>query len=428
MSSRRPARSAMFAAEAQYAGGATVGERKNQEDCHAFEVAADGSELLAVLADGMGGHAAGEVASQEAVRTFVAAFRAAADLPVPQRLSAALDRANRALGERIARQPDLSGMGCTLVAAHCGPAGLVWISVGDSPLFLLRDGKISQINADHSMAGAIEEGVRAGRITREEADSHPARNALRSALLGESEPELIDLRETALPLTAGDRVILASDGLQTLADAEIGRIAQKPATARDAVAALLQAVERAGKPRQDNTSVQVIMPGADRAAGSGDGGNRGGTLLRVLGYLAAGLAIAVASALLTLWYVYSDHGSGGGTPGKSGETATAGAPGWQSVGGGAGHDTPIVMPSGKAGATAAPTPNPTPTKTPHSAEPPEPDKQKHGAPDPGKGSPVPSPQKQPAPIISPAPVSNEHNRPSAARSGGPDQAAGAPNG
>lgn len=243
----------------EFASAAIVGERKNQEDYARFTALADGA-LLAVLADGMGGHAAGEVASQEAVEAFCAAFQRGTTMSVGARLIRALEAANAAIGRRIAADQALDGMGCTLVAVHIGDEGLRWVSVGDSPLYLLKSGRLAQINEDHSMGTLIEESVSAGKLSRAEADQHPSRNVLRSALLGDEPPELVDLREDPLPLAKGDLIVVASDGLQTLSQTEIGRVLAsaigKPADS--CAQALLDAVERQRAPRQDNTTVQVI--------------------------------------------------------------------------------------------------------------------------------------------------------------------------
>src|SRR5688500_4847696 len=106
-------------------------------------------------------------------------------------------------------------MGCTLVAAAFLDSGLVWVSGGDSPPLRLREGELMQLNADHSMAPLIAMRVDAGEMSEEEAARHPQRNALRSALIGEPIPHT-DVRETPVRLKAGDKFVLASDGLQTL--------------------------------------------------------------------------------------------------------------------------------------------------------------------------------------------------------------------
>jgi protein phosphatase len=303
---RKPPPAQPLAPGRGYAGAAIVGERKNQEDYARFAMQDDGT-LLAVLADGMGGHAAGEVASQEAVEAFCAAFGRPAAMSVGARLSAALEAANAAIGRRVVAEPDLDGMGCTLVAVHLGDDGLRWVSVGDSPLYLMHGGRLAQINQDHSMGALIEESVRSGKLSRAEADQHPSRNVLRSALLGDEPPDLVDLREDPLPLAAGDLVIVASDGLQTLTGPAIERVLM-PMIAMPAdqcATALLEAVERERAPRQDNTTVQVIhaQPSTRRPARSRPAAAPlGRGALRYTGLV---LVCAVLAGLLAgvLWHV-----------------------------------------------------------------------------------------------------------------------------
>ena len=239
---------------------ASIGARSGQEDYAFLSVAPSGSELLAVLADGMGGHSAGEVASKRAVDTFHSTFSSYPSGSVPAKLGAALNQANSDLAVCVKNSPALSGMGCTLVGAHISDRGLQWISVGDSPLFLFRNGKIKRLNADHSMAPVIEESRRQGKITDAEALSHPDRHALRSAVSG-SDLAMIDSSNSPQALRKGDVIVLASDGLLTLSEAEIAKIIKGLVgeKAQVLVNALMKSVSAKKKPRQDNTTVQVVI-------------------------------------------------------------------------------------------------------------------------------------------------------------------------
>jgi serine/threonine protein phosphatase PrpC len=243
-----------------FADGDILGAREIQEDYSLFRAGPSGAELLAVLADGMGGHTGGEVASKLAVDAFVATFNAYPAGSVPVKLGAALNEANNHLASGIKNAPALEGMGCTLVGMYIDAQGLQWISVGDSPLFLYRNGLVTRLNADHSMAPVIEESLRQGRITKEEASSHPSRNVLRSALTGES-LAMIDTPNAPRPLCKGDVVILASDGLLSLSQSEIAAVvtSNPGATAERLAQMLVLAVETKKKLRQDNTTVQVII-------------------------------------------------------------------------------------------------------------------------------------------------------------------------
>lgn len=236
----------------------SMGARANQEDAFGIIPGPDvepGDDLLMLLADGMGGHAGGEVASALLVKSFADYCIGEATSPRPrERMRASLDAANAALKARKDEAPDLADMGSTLISAIKLGSRLVWLSVGDSLLYLYRQGRLTRLNADHSVHGELMELVRAGRMTRQEADSHPRRNALRSAVIGEP-VSLVDCN--AIALERGDLVLLASDGLDTLDEDRIAAILSEAgeAEARMVCALLLNAVEAAARPRQDNTTV-----------------------------------------------------------------------------------------------------------------------------------------------------------------------------
>jgi len=285
----------MFKSDIHFAEKADVGERSAQEDYSVFQVGPNGEELLAILADGMGGHSGGQVASHKAVNAFQATFRAYPSGSVATKLGVSLNQANTELLNAVRDEPQLDGMGCTLVGAHFSEEGLQWISVGDSPLFLYRGGALRRLNADHSMAPVIEESVRRGSITRQDALSHPDRHALRSAVTG-TDITLIDTSTTAVPLLQDDVVILASDGLLTLSDKEICSVIQGKlgSSARDLSHALISAVVAKKKPRQDNTTVQVVVP--PRALGT----LTGSTAL-TLWLVAATLVLVIAGGMIYAW-------------------------------------------------------------------------------------------------------------------------------
>lgn len=239
-------------AQRQIQGGRPYQE--DDQDVRALALDGGGAASLAVLADGMGGHAGGAVASALAVAAFHEAAAAEAGA-IPGRLRAGLRAAGEAIRRRVAAEPALAGMGCTLVGLVLEPRAIHWISVGDSPLWLFQDGTLTRLNADHSMAPLLRHRVARGEMTAAAAAIHPARNALRSAVTGEP-VELVD--EGAQPLAAAGRpvLILASDGLCTLDEGAIGRIAgEAGGDPRRLVDRLIEAVERDGRPDQDNTTV-----------------------------------------------------------------------------------------------------------------------------------------------------------------------------
>jgi len=220
-------------------GAQHQGARPYQEDSLAVKPLAGGG-VLAVLADGMGGHAGGAVASRIAVDTAVAAVEKGASL------RAALQAANQAVGEKAADDPALTNMGATFVAVIAEGDEMQWISVGDSPFYLVADGKIERLNADHSMAPQIDAMAARGLLSARQAASHPSRHTLREAVMGHP-LTLID--EGGRRLAPGERLLLCSDGVQSLDDAAIA------VGARGAVGALIDSVLALHEPHQDNVTV-----------------------------------------------------------------------------------------------------------------------------------------------------------------------------
>ena len=165
-----------------------------------------GPRLLAV-ADGMGGHAAGEVASAVAIAALAPLDEDAPGTDLMSALREAAEAANGHLFEMVAADADLQGMGTTLVAVLFAGSRLALLHVGDSRAYLLRDGELSQITHDHTLVQTL---VDEGRISQEEAASHPQRSMITRALDGRVGLELdLSVRE----VRPGDRYLLCSDGL-----------------------------------------------------------------------------------------------------------------------------------------------------------------------------------------------------------------------
>lgn len=249
------------------AGDQIQGGRDYQEDEFAITLLtgnrADGDRLLLVLADGMGGHAGGKVASETVVQAFWDGFRQPAT-DIATNLNAGVRAANEAVRARQQADPALSEMGSTLVAALVRDAHLYWASVGDSLLWVFRNGQLNRLNADHSMRPLLLDLVELGRMTEEEVRHDPRVHQLRSAIMGEDIP-LIDIAATGYPLEADDVVVLASDGLETLADAEMeALLIQHGNNAQSLVQALLETVTEAGKAHQDNTTVLAYRVGDEQ--------------------------------------------------------------------------------------------------------------------------------------------------------------------
>lgn len=239
----------------EYAGDNIQGQRAAQEDDFGFDNS-KASDFLMILADGMGGHQGGDYASHCAIKTFMDSYHIATG-EVDKRLWRALHETNCQLGIEAKTKSELNGMGCTLVGAVFNGKQLEWISVGDSPLWLYHAGQLRRLNADHSMKPILQEMVQGGELTPEEAARHPNRNMLRSALTG-SQIDLIDYPSVPLALYPGDKLLLASDGIFTLSEREIGKILQKEGSARQLVKEILKTIEDKKRPGQDNTTILVI--------------------------------------------------------------------------------------------------------------------------------------------------------------------------
>lgn len=201
-----------------------------------------GPRLLAV-ADGMGGAAAGEVASSEVLSTMVELDEDLPGTDLREVLRLAVDRANDRLRVMIEDDPGLEGMGTTLTALLWTGSGLGMVHVGDSRAYLLRDGALEQITQDHTWVQRL---VDEGRITEEEAGHHPQRSLLMRALdgRGQVEPDLT-LREARL----GDRYLICSDGLSGVVSRETMQDTLLAyADPREAVQELIQLALRGGGP------------------------------------------------------------------------------------------------------------------------------------------------------------------------------------
>lgn len=205
------------------------------------------SPLFAVC-DGMGGHAAGEVASSIAVETIARTSPGTADAA---QLAAAVEAANAAIIEAAASGIGRPGMGCTATVAYIEGTTIAIAHVGDSRAYLLHEGVLTRVTRDHSY---VEELVDAGEITADEARVHPNRSVITRAL--GSDPGMYADHFT-LNIVEGDRLILCSDGLSSMiSDSEIEDIAVKSSTAQMCTDNLVDAALAAGG--ADNVSVVVV--------------------------------------------------------------------------------------------------------------------------------------------------------------------------
>ena len=247
------------------AAAASKGRRDYQEDAVAIDFQEHDGPGFVVLADGMGGHEAGDVASTIVVSEFSDILKERLyDEPcevssIPEILKQATIAANASIASYVARNRDVAGMGTTLLAPVLANGHLYWVSVGDSPLFLFDGENLRQVNEDHSLAPQIDLMVKSGMLDAETARHHPDRNCLTSVLMGR-EIAKMDCNKPPLELRPGNIVIVSSDGLQFLSNQEIQDIVKKHRDCRSSelVDALMQAVEDLGDPDQDNISFAVI--------------------------------------------------------------------------------------------------------------------------------------------------------------------------
>jgi PPM family protein phosphatase len=207
---------------------------------------------LFAVADGLGGHLGGEVASRVAVDTLIQAAKAEGpDDGIPDRLRTAILRANAAVGERASQDPRLTGMGTTITAAVAGRDRIFLGHVGDSRAYLLRDGELRALTEDHSL---VQRMVREGRLTPEQAEIHPQRSVLTRAL---GIDEDLEVDQATVEVTGGDRLLLCSDGLTTMvADEDIQKILAGYDHPQAASQALIEAANAAGG--QDNITTVVL--------------------------------------------------------------------------------------------------------------------------------------------------------------------------
>lgn len=216
---------------------------RNEDSCYA------GTNVFAV-ADGLGGHIAGEVASSLALEPLKE-LDARPPREAFDKIADAVRRGNRAVFDRAMEDTGLKGMGTTMTAVALHEGTLHLAHVGDSRAYLLRDGSISQLSRDHTLVARM---VDEGKLTQEQAEAHPQRSILTRALGAERD---VEVEESEIALLPGDRVLLCSDGLTAvLADEDIRRLAQMEQDAQQACRVLIDEANARGGP--DNITTVVI--------------------------------------------------------------------------------------------------------------------------------------------------------------------------
>ena len=255
------------------------------------------------VADGMGGHRAGDVASRTAIEVMQQHLQ-----QDPSSLVEAVRAANHEVHQQAQNNPDLKDMGTTMTAMVAGDDSLLIVHVGDSRAYLLRDGELSMLTEDHSLVGRM---VREGRLRPEDADHHPQKSVI-ERVLGIL-PD-VKLDSHTVGTSPGDRILLCSDGLTgILEDDEIQAILAEEDDPSSASKRLVQEAVRAGA--SDNVTVVVVdMPGERRKGPpkvAPTTRRRPGRRYLILGFLVALLlllAIGARSVIASRWFVGQDAG------------------------------------------------------------------------------------------------------------------------
>lgn len=247
------------------ASAISPGQRDFQEDTLITDFPQGLEFGFAVLADGMGGHAAGDLASKIIVTEVFSEVKFQSskldefEAECAEILWESARSANDCIRAHVTEHPGDRGMGSTLIAPIFIKDKLFWISIGDSPLYLVRDSKLTQLNEDHSMAPQIDLMLRSGMISEEEARTHPDRNCLTSVLSGDKVAK-VDCPEVPHQIEKNDIYVVSSDGLQFLSNEEIEEIVVEHQLENASVitARLLDAVLNLDDPDQDNLSFSVV--------------------------------------------------------------------------------------------------------------------------------------------------------------------------
>jgi len=218
---------------------------------------------LAVVADGMGGSRGGEVASELAIQLIPRLFFEST-LGMPQALEQAIQTAGREIFEHARRNPTLEGMGTTCVALAIDPP-FAWVAwVGDSRLYLIREGRLMQLTEDHSV---VQEMVRRGLLTPDEAVHHSDRNLVTRSL-GVHQSVEVGEREKPLLLKSGDAFLLCSDGLTDMLQAQDLLSAIEGVPVDIACKSMIWEANRRGA--TDNVSAIVLTLSEPGSGGGGD--------------------------------------------------------------------------------------------------------------------------------------------------------------
>lgn len=242
----------------ELAGLSDVGcQRQNNEDYYAYWEPESEEQFrrlgrLVLVADGMGGYEGGQEASRLAVQTVQDVYSAPSEADPQARLLAGFGAAHQRIQQHAEEHPALQGMGTTCTAAALVGEQLYFAHVGDSRLYLIRDGAISRLTQDHSYVHRL---VANGVISWEEAESHPQRHIL-TAALGAGTEIAPDCGNEPLTLKAGDTLVLCTDGLWSVVSEQEIQNAASRKSPDDACKDLVKNAKARGGP--DNITVQIV--------------------------------------------------------------------------------------------------------------------------------------------------------------------------
>ncbi|MDD6348058.1 MAG: Stp1/IreP family PP2C-type Ser/Thr phosphatase [Lachnospiraceae bacterium] len=235
-----------------------VGQKRkiNQDSIFESQMPVGNLPNLFIVADGMGGHRAGDYASRCAVRVITESILKSTEKNPVKLIGDAVSEANALIHDKSLESEELSGMGTTVVVTTILDGYAYTANVGDSRLYLKTDEVLTQITRDHSL---VEEMVRIGQLTEEEARIHPDRHIITRAL-GASEEVDIDFFDYKIPPEGA--ILMCSDGLSNMVeDREIFRVLEEPLTVQGKVEKLIRTANDNGG--RDNIAVIVVEPGND---------------------------------------------------------------------------------------------------------------------------------------------------------------------
>ncbi|MDP4180315.1 MAG: protein phosphatase 2C domain-containing protein [Bacillota bacterium] len=233
--------------------GQTVGKRDEQEDN--FSTVENEKGVLAVLADGMGGYTNGRISSSIAVNTFVEDFSSAYSIyPIEDFFRNAARISNRAI---LDRSKGLRS-GTTLVSVIITEGMLYWASIGDSAIALFRNGEFINLNKKHIFESELEQQYISGKISEAQMLNNPMKKRITS-YLGAEVLKDIEMCEKPIRLTAGDKVILCSDGVyNSVTELEMENILMERIKPFDAAEEIIEMIRAKNFPKQDNATIIII--------------------------------------------------------------------------------------------------------------------------------------------------------------------------